>query len=721
MTTYSEDKRFYTPVKDEGILVKIGKDLGGDTNLWIEKIRNAFSKEYPDFISQGKPHFNFTHKDFANGVGVGGATITVGSRILLFPIIIRNKELAPFDTFYDQMDHSWHYMTSEVEKGLSSGHNPYKGLSSDDLTQYDDISSPASTSGWASWRDPAKIGSLNLDKLAEVADIIDNDFERYATASDVFINTVKEASLAYIGKKRQRDMEKTASALKFVPGKYAEYDVALVRKADIDTYSVKLGSYGRREIAEQSLSSEGIRRLAADFGKLGTKILEDADRGEGATVTRGDEVATRVVDKNLTDVIRHKAGMVATFGTYEVMLSNGYSEIGVAYPVMDWDGDTSGKMLFANHENYSVTGSFPGRRTSENIVLPDSSISAGIKGFFIKNDEGQAFCTKPFRIDEIYSDEYADMHIKGVDLTTMEHIHLVKTDAYKIPTRINPDFAPDIIDHEGGNYFIPHNMRFTPLPENQVKILATEDSAIKLAGLNKEEDHNGSMLVLTKGASSYSLYQKQSMLRGNGIRNISRGDMHKMAFLIAICGGGIDTVDLEKMGTGETAEIFIPASAIYGRRLEDAEKVASLMKTAEYDFDGQTFEEAIEPLIPSIENVMKIAMIVSKLHPEKVLPLVTKSWGNKTEEIHKTAASEDEGGESINKIFNLNFLSKENIGYFVEHLETLTVAEDVLTRLLVIARIGNIGLDPGMVEATLEGITEIKERFSQAKVIMKNR
>ena len=87
----------------------------------------------------------------------------------------------------------------------------------------------------------------------------------------------------------------------------------------------------------------------------------------------------------------------------------------------------------------------------------------------------------------------------------------------------------------------------------------------------------------------------------------------------------------------------------------------------------------------------------------------------------EAAESEEEGGESINKIFNLNFLSKENIGYFVEHLETLTVAEDVLTRLLVIARIGDIGLDPGMVEATLEGITEIKERFSQAKGIMKNR
>jgi len=609
-------------------------------------------------------------------------------------------------------------MTDEVEGALANNYNPYKGISNDNLEEYDNLDATGRSSNYATWRDPSKIGSLDLSRLGDAAGILENDFDRYATASEQFHDVLKEASQAYLTQRQGQYMEKQTADKRFVPGKYASYDVALVRKEDIDTYSVKLGSYGHREIDEQKLSSAGIRFMAADFGKLGEKILEEADRGEGALVTRGEEVATRVIDKNLTDVIRHKPGMVTTFGTYEVMLSDGHPDTLLAYPIMDWDGDTSGKMLLANNENYALTGSFPGNRTSENMVLPDGNVSSGVKGFYVKNAEGQAFCTRPFRIDEVYSDDTSDMHIKGMDLSVMEHIHLVKTDAYKMPTRINPDVAPEIIDHEGGNYWIPHNMRFTPLPENQVKILATESSAVKLGELRKENDHEGPILVLTKKGSAYTLYQRHPMLKGEGFRDFEGGDIHKMAFLTAICGGGIDTADLEKMGAGEQAELYLPADPTYKRSFQDAEKIASAMKVVEYDFDGKSYEDAIAPHVPSIENVMKIAMAVSRLRPERVLPIVTEAWGNKEEDIHKSA---EEGGESLNKIFNLNFLSKENIGYFVEHLDTLTVAEDVLTRLLVIARIGDIGLDPGMVEATLEGITEIKERFSQAKVIMKNR
>jgi hypothetical protein len=724
---YRDDTLGFRAPRDEGLLVKIGKDLGMDTNLWVEKIRNAFSKEYPDFIAQSKPHFNFTHKDFANGVGVGGVTITVGTRILLFPIIIRDKELAPFDVFYDQLDRSWHYMTPDVEKGLLSDHNPYKGLSSDDLTSYDNIDSPQGNPQYASWRDPAKLAHLSLAKMEDVGRVLEGDFDRYANANDLFADTVKDAAQAYARQMADHAMQKEASSKKFVPGKYAEYDVALVRKEDIDTYSVKLGSYGRRRIVEEKLSSEGIRRLAADFGKTGTKILEDADKCDGATVTRGEEMATRVMDHNLKDVIRHKPGQVTTYGTYEVMLSSGRPAIGVAYPVMEWDGDLGGKMMFANHEIYALAGSFPGRRTSENMVLPDGNLSSGVKGFYVKNAEGQAFCTRPFRIEKVYSDEHAKLQIDAMDLSTMTPIHLVVTDVYKNLARINPDTAPELIVHEGENAYVPSNMRFVPLPENQVKILKTEDSAIKLAEMKKAEDHEGPILQITKKGGAYTFYAKEAELTGNaheGMRDLERGDIHKMAFLAAICGAGIDTDDLEKMAAGEQAELFVAPTAMYRRRIQDAEKVASSLKVADYNFSGiddvvESFDDVIAPKIPPVEDILKICMVASKVHTENVMPIVTAAWESE-EALHKTAAQE-EGGESINKIFNLNFLSKENVGYFIDHLETLNVAEDVLTRLLVIARIGNIGLDPGMVEATLEGLTEIKERFSQARVIMKNR
>ena len=52
---------------------------------------------------------------------------------------MRYKDLALFDIFYDQMDQSWHYMTEEVESALVNNYNPYKGISSDNLSEYDDL------------------------------------------------------------------------------------------------------------------------------------------------------------------------------------------------------------------------------------------------------------------------------------------------------------------------------------------------------------------------------------------------------------------------------------------------------------------------------------------------------------------------------------------------------------------------------------------------------
>ena len=67
----------------------------------------------------------------------------------MFPIIIRDSDLAQFDIFYDQMDQSWHYMTDEVEEALANNYNPYKGVSSDNLTEYDNLNASSSSSNFA--------------------------------------------------------------------------------------------------------------------------------------------------------------------------------------------------------------------------------------------------------------------------------------------------------------------------------------------------------------------------------------------------------------------------------------------------------------------------------------------------------------------------------------------------------------------------------------------
>ena len=706
---YKDDSLFFTD-NDEGVFEKIGTNLGEDTSLWLQKIKSIFSREYPELLSSGsRPHFKFTHKDFPNGMAVGGVTITVGPRILLFPLIIKDRDVAPFDIFYDQEDRSWHYMTEGVMKSLLNNTSPYKGTVKNNLKGYDMIDSKTRNDNLASWRDPAKLSSLNLSNMPKVGEYLEKNKETFFTAHRAFVDNLKKYSSAFYNKKiGSAGMQKMAT-LRYKADKHSMYDVAIITKNDIDDYHIKLGSFGKRILSEENLSRAGVKKLASEFGKLSNKLLEEADRGESPVIARGDATPTRIVSTNLEDVIRHQPNMVSTHGTYETTTTDGNTAIGVAYPIKDWDGDDTGKLLFANHEIYTVTGAFPGRRTSENMRLPEGSLSAGVKGFFIKDSEGQAYCSNPFRIEDIYSDEQADMHITATDLSTMTRMHLVKSDAYKNLTRIDPSMAPELIDHECTNHYVPHNMRFSPLPEIQTKILTSGDSAIKLGEARRLTDHHGPVVTLTKKAQYYALHQKDSNLKGEGFSDYETGDVAKMAFLLGICGADVEREEIEKLGTGEEAEVFISSEAIKKRQVKDIEKkaMAGFALKRAWNID---FKKHIRHNVPSQDNIMKIAMNLPKINLGAVNDLF------KIDSLNKYAETES---ESLNQVFDLNFLTEDNVGYFIEHLDSFEAIEDVLTRLLVVARIGNIGIDPNVVEDTLEGIVAIKEKFNHAKVIMK--
>jgi len=704
---YKEDRLFLTD-DDNDTLEKIGADLGEDTSLWLQKIKNIFSKEYPELLSSGsRPHFKFTHKDFSNGMAVGGVTITVGARILLFPLVIKDRNVAPFDVFYDQEDRSWHYMTQEVLNGLLNNTTPYKGLAKNNLKGYDMIDSKTRNDNLASWRDPAKLSSLNLNSMDKVASYLEKNKDKFYAAHQSFVSNLKKYSGAYYNQRIGREGIAKMASLKYKANEHGDYDVAMITKIDVDDYHIKLGTFGKRVLAEENLSRTDVKKLASEFGKLSNKLLEEADRGGSPVIARDDSTPTRIVSTNLEDVIRNKPNMVSTFGTYETTTSDGNTAIGVAHPIKGWDGDDTGKLLFANHEVYAVTGAFPGRRTSENMRLPEGNLSAGVKGFFIKDSEGQAYCSNPFRIDAIYSDEQADMHITATDLSTMSKMHLVKSDAYKNLARIDPTMAPELIDHDATNHYVPHNMRFSPLPEIQVKILTSGDSSIKLGEARAMTDHNGPIVTLTKKAQYYTLHQKDSRLKGEGFSDYETGDVAKMAFLINICGADVDIEEMEKLGTGEEADIFIPSHATKKRNIKDIEKKAmadfSLKQAWNIDFKNN-----VKQHVPSQDNIMKIAMNLPKINLGAVNDLF------KIDNLSKYA--ED---ESLNQVFDLNFLTEDNVGYFIDHLDSFEAIEDVLTRLLVVARIGNIGIDPSIVEDTLEGIVAIKEKFNHAKVIMK--
>jgi hypothetical protein len=82
-----------------------GTVLGDNATTWPQDIINEFNDEHPFFSKNGSnPNLNFTNKEWVSGCSIGSITLAVKERLLVFPVVVRNKELAPFDIYFDQSD-----------------------------------------------------------------------------------------------------------------------------------------------------------------------------------------------------------------------------------------------------------------------------------------------------------------------------------------------------------------------------------------------------------------------------------------------------------------------------------------------------------------------------------------------------------------------------------------------------------------------------------------
>jgi hypothetical protein len=179
--SYKDDKLFFEP--EEPGMSKLGAHLGKDTQLWTQQIKVIFEKENSPIIrAGGKPFLDYTYKDMAKGTAVGAVTITVGGRILMFPVVIKDNELAPFDNYYDQLDKDWHFMTDKRMDDLVNNNSQYRGLTKNIPTDEmrNDLDDSVIQPGW---RDPlqahrksaALSKSINMHRMKDIAVYLDKN------------------------------------------------------------------------------------------------------------------------------------------------------------------------------------------------------------------------------------------------------------------------------------------------------------------------------------------------------------------------------------------------------------------------------------------------------------------------------------------------------------------------------------------------------------------
>ncbi|MFA5376031.1 MAG: hypothetical protein WC455_09830 [Dehalococcoidia bacterium] len=728
----------------EDMIKKANVTLNKDRNSWNDEIISAFNNQHTDISPSGSvPHLEHRHKDWVEGCSVGAITATVGTDILLFPVIIRYGTLAPFDVVHSFKDGGWHhatdnYISSKVRrKSVFQGATPLPTeLKSD---EYDDSDRWSNISGMRenvthetfNLRDACLTTPEVADKVAAIKTAALHEEARMAYTDDWVRRCIDEVGSIVAG-----SMKTKTAADAIIPAMdYTFFDVAFVKKAALDEYHVKLGRSGCNPVMSFKTSSVGIRELFEKFGsKIAEKILGDLDEHpEGITRHIGEAGldATLGMDPN-----NFAMGQpVHAYGTYNVMLKGtGEPAIGLVIPVFDWDGEDSKSALFLNRDGWSIQKNMHGRRAAHDILPPEGRIEPEREGIFVYHSKGRAICTPPLRIKTMYTCK-AGTQIKAVDLGQLTKINIiVSSDAQGIIP-----FGPELEEFAGSydpsarNVIIPSMMVFTPLPETLVKV-ATKDEQINMLHVKLAQESFGgrgegwqvggryevvipSVEWLPLPAEFNEKIAEDSRISVEAPKTgYITGRFPEIGFYMKVAAIPYTQQLLEIMAKTPSTKVqfaTVRTEKLASLRAGSLRNVSTMVKNRNKALTKKACE-VIRDGLPA-DSLVKLATAI---------PYIIKQSGDiftalqecaKPVISHSKLASFGEGDidrdqeQSLNTLFNLGLLNDRNLKYFNDKRDLLDDAENFFCKLLITTRLTAMPIEEEALENALEAITQARD------------
>lgn len=104
-------------------MIKAGDyKLPEDPAQWNAAIQDALQSQHPETVKAGSnPHIIYKHSDWGSGCALGSVSIAVGKALVVFPVVIRYGNLAPFDMVYDHNEDRWMHTSEENMRSFASG------------------------------------------------------------------------------------------------------------------------------------------------------------------------------------------------------------------------------------------------------------------------------------------------------------------------------------------------------------------------------------------------------------------------------------------------------------------------------------------------------------------------------------------------------------------------------------------------------------------------
>lgn len=713
--------------------------LSSDKSTWNEQIVSAFENQHSAIIEAGaRPYVEHHFKDWADGCSVGAITVTVGTDMLLFPVIIRYDLLAPFDVAYSYRDTSWHYADRNYINTKTKSPNVFDGMKRIPETAFDQIDE---TDRWANigmgenidhevyWTRTASLSAPELiDKVAFLLSYASDNEVKLAYSSDWLKNTLKKINDTVA--KEDKPRQKVADAKLLPEMDYGFFDLMNIKKAGLDRYDIDLARRGYNPMLNIKVSSSGVRELFKRMNdKTAEKVLGLLDERSEQSITRviGNANEDKVDALDPGNFVQGKP--IHDYGTFHVTRSdNGKSDTGIVIPVIEWDGKDSGAALYLGEDVWSVQKTMHGLRASHNMMPPTGNLNPKRKGVFVYRKSGRAYATPPVEIKSIYSCS-SGARIKAVDLGKLHTVNIiVSTDANGIMP-----FGPEIQEYSGHydpsslNVIIPAKMTFTPLPEKTVKIASAKEDLNNFQQKIAETYGNSSGTLFhvasgfgfdVPGQNYMNLPIEYTEKAASDARvsakavptHVSGAEYAEAAFLLKAAGVPFAESFLEKAEGSGHQRFSFPIMSI--------EKMAGLQDGVAKDVKYKRRR--------AIKSKIKVACehISSKISPEgmfelaaatpyiakfasQVIPAILDSAKVKTATFDTSELSSPE--KSLNTLFNLGLLSDRNVKYMKSKSDLLDDAEDFFAKMLIAVRLTGMPVEESTLEATLEAISQTRE------------
>lgn len=635
-----------------GDLIKTANTaLGNDVTTWMSKIRSSFEKQHPALVSAGAhPYITFENKDFVTGNAVGAITATAHGTYMMFPIIIEESVLAPFDVVY--IKENWYYADDEL---ISSISNKY--------SLFDGSRKPEDTSRTQYYDQNVSLASFNPVTPTHrklIQDFISKHASFYANSSDAFKSRIKDIASGKFDKKAEVN-ELTAT----------DYDLVKIQHNDINSYNVKLSSYGMEGYVESDMTAPEVRKLAADFEFDAEGVMDAADYDPHKSV-----LIERYKVKPMESSAYPPAGLIYSYGTYRVMFDSGEREYGVVIPTIDWTFKSSGKKIFLGNQHWAFQENLFGEPSSRTMIAPKGNLTPCAEGVFTYEKNGKRLATPPFKIMSI-ANSSDGMSIIAEDIMTQKKLNLVLVPNIKSIMRLGPEDLAESYEPDAINLLVPSDMKFSPLPPVAGKVISDPQGLNKISSYDKvrvQKLHDDGFVVDCEQGSEYP--GRITKLAGySKFGRATRESKADAIFHLVTLGFTKEAAAkiCEQPNRG-TSEFEAPITSSSKYRAESI--VAEEEKKASVIFDT----------LPDInEHIDKVSLL-------KMASVITDD-------------------DSLDKIFNLEFFDKDTVKFFADKMELLNEAESVLAKLLLTSRISSIGINDDEIKRTLEGLSYIRRSF----------